>query len=84
MMMLYGIKDNVAGVFEQPYCIINEMVLKRSIINTCKLHSEHPWATNGSDYAVYELGSYDERTGLIKSKEPEYKWLISEVTQLHE
>lgn len=61
---IFCIYDNVAQVYNAPFCAINEAFACRDFENSIK-RADTLLATNPSDFNLMKLGSFDDATGLI-------------------
>lgn len=57
--LMYSVRDDVAEVFQQPFCSINDSTAKRDYIDGV---AESP---HKNDLTLYALGDYNDATGVI-------------------
>lgn len=67
MMYLYGLKDIAANAFIQIIPHKELAVLKRSLKNAVNTPSKDVCYTNPEDFQLFQLGTLDERTGIVTS-----------------
>lgn len=65
MTGLYCIKDVVAQQFGPPMVARTEMAASRSYLAMCSQGKLSP-----EDFEIYQIGTYDEDTGIAKTHEP--------------
>lgn len=63
-MKMYTIHDRAAEVYNQPTFTLNEKIMLR-ILQNCLADPTHNFALNPDDYTLFEMGEYDDNTGLI-------------------
>ena len=62
---LFSIYDKIAHVYAKPILMQNAMVAIRSIRDAME-NKDHEFAKHPEDYALYELGSFDDISGMIE------------------
>lgn len=70
--MLYSIHDTVAGVFMSPFVARSRVDAMRQIAASKASPdvASTPVASKPHDFALYELGSYDDESGVITPAVP--------------
>lgn len=64
---IYSVIDSVAGIYSQPFVMLNEPVAVRVMQNA--VNSEgHNYNMNPEDYALYKIAEFDDVTGEFKSE----------------
>lgn len=77
-LKIYSIRDNRTEAFLRPFFLQNDSVLDRAMIDAVndpqsQLH-QHP-----QDFAVYDLGEFDEQTGQITQCPPTHKYNLVQI-----
>lgn len=62
----YAIKDTKADYYQAPLLFRNNGEVIRALTNTLKT-GDNNLANNPEDFQLYEVGEYDEQTGLIEA-----------------
>ncbi|WNK14992.1 MAG: nonstructural protein [Microvirus sp.] len=68
-MKIYTVNDVKAGAYLQPFFMRANAEAQRafaSLVNDPK----HQFGIHHSDYTLYQIGEFDEDTGIIKSNTP--------------
>ncbi len=74
---IYAIKDTLVG-FMTPYCQVNDAYAKRAFQNAAQDVKPNNVNTNPEDKELYFIGSFDESTGTIEPKNPQFLARASE------
>lgn len=64
-MKLYSIRDCKAEANLLPFCMRSRGEATRAFGDACKKNDGSPLATHPEDFFLFEIGSFDEQTGLI-------------------
>lgn len=64
-MMLYAVHDKAVNAFLPPFAARARGEAMRSFVDACT-DSRHTFNKHADDYVLYELGHFDENTGLLK------------------
>ena len=66
---IYSIKDLKEGKFAQPFYFINDAMAKRALFGSVNYgeKGKSTLADYPTDYDLYKLGEYDEKTGELKT-----------------
>lgn len=56
--------DQKSGLFNQPFFTANVATAERAIEN-CIMDKEHPFSKHPEDYVLFDLGHYDDQTGMF-------------------
>lgn len=64
---VYTIRDNKADAYLQPFFMPNYEVAARAI-SDCVGDVSHNFHVHAQDFALYELGTFDDQTGEITSQ----------------
>lgn len=62
---LFTVRDDVAEAFCLPFCALNVSVASRSFLLGCK-DPESQIGKAPSDYVLYQIGVFDDDTGVIE------------------
>lgn len=60
----YAVYDSKAEAYMQPIFYKTEGEALRAFTNACKL-PEHPFHENAEDFTLFQLGDFDDTTGLM-------------------
>ena len=66
---LYAIRDNVSGVFNNPYEMVNDNVAVRTFREICKNNEDIKY--HAEDLELYKICEYETDTGIITQSIPE-------------
>lgn len=73
MINIYAVRDEKAGLFNQPFCQKNHTVAIRAF--SMEVNRDDPGNVlfhNPEDFTLYELGSFDEDNGaLLRTDKPQ-------------
>lgn len=61
---IYTVYDQVAGVYQHPFVMLNDDVATRVMRNSVN-NPEHNFALNPEDYTLYRIGWFDDEDGSI-------------------
>lgn len=64
MMKFFSVFDSAAGLFGRPFVDQSVGVAVRGFADECR-RKESPLAAHPQDYILYELGEFDQDTGVI-------------------
>lgn len=64
MMVLFSVYDSKAEAFARPFVAATKGVAVRQWIEACNT-PEHEFCKFSTDYALFELATFDEQTGLL-------------------
>ena len=66
---IYSLQDKAAGIYNTPFFVLSPAVAERSFVALAQDLSttvgQHP-----RDFVLYEIGSFNDQTGLIDPCEP--------------
>lgn len=68
-MNIYSIFDNKALAYNQPFLMKNDNMATRAFSNLAN-DPESNISANPDDFVLYQIGSFDETTGLISHLDP--------------
>lgn len=71
-LKIYSVRDSKTEAFARPFFLQNDQVMHRAILGA-KMDTESAMSKHAEDYSVYEIGTFDEDSGQIESKPPEFK-----------
>lgn len=71
-MILYSVKDNVSGQFYPPEASTRDEVIIRNYQNAVNNEKNGLLYTNSSDFTLYKVGTFDEKSGKIVACEPDF------------
>lgn len=74
MMMLFVVKDSKAGIFTRPFFLPSIGAACR-FVSDLVVDRESPLHAHPSDYSLWELGSFEEQTGVLVSH-PSPKFIL--------
>lgn len=69
MLGVYTIRDSAAEAFMRPFFAQGKGSAIRSFQDLCN-DPEHPVGQHPEDYSLFEVGSFDEVTGVLDGHEP--------------
>ena len=69
ILRLFAIQDVKLGAFSPPIASANEGTCQRTIQDWMR-NSQHPFAMHPGDYNLYEVGKFDELTGMVEQDAP--------------
>ena len=69
-LKMYAIHDNQAEIFMRPMYFNTEGLAKRAFLNAL-VSEESEISRFPADYALYEIGEYDDENGIPAGKVPE-------------
>lgn len=61
--MIFSLFDKVSGGYMAPMFVANAAVVMRDVGDAVRKGDGNPLAAHPADYALYELGSFDDETG---------------------
>lgn len=70
MKMMYSFYDEKACFFLPPVVIENFASLSRSLRSAASENMDAPFVRYPSDFVIYEVGSFDELTGVVSGVSP--------------
>lgn len=70
IMLVFTVRDEKVGAFMPPFFARSRGEAVRSFMQVFD-DKEHAFARSPGDYVLYALGSFDDNSGLIDSREPE-------------
>lgn len=62
--VMFSVLDKPARVFIRPWCVRHEAEAIRSFYETA-VDSAHQFAKHPEDFVLYELGTFDDGSGLV-------------------
>jgi hypothetical protein len=68
-MKVYSVYDVKMGLYDKPFYQHNKLQAIRSFADAVN-DSESPFFKHPEDYRLFELGEYDQDTGLFKTDQP--------------
>lgn len=72
LLKMFTIRDARAKAYMQPFFSLNSDTAIRSV-EMCLRDPNHEFSKNPNDYSVYEIGEYDDTTGMVEpGVQPEY------------
>lgn len=75
-MKIFTVYDNVAEVYLRPFFCLNTGEAIRTFSDLVN-DPNTPFAKHPTDYALYELGGYNDMNGLVHPKNPEPLRLVT-------
>lgn len=63
-LKMYCAYDSVSCAHQTPVCMLNRGVAVRAYINDLKRGKESQYYENAADWTFFEIGEYDDSTGL--------------------
>lgn len=66
MINVYAVKDDVSGSYNQPFLMVNDQIAVRGF-KTLAEDTSTDIGKYPTDFSLYRLGEYDEKTGVILS-----------------
>ena len=79
MQKLYVIRDTKMLTYRNPVACPNVAVMTRELTEVAN-NPESPFSKHATDYELYEIGEFDEKTGLIIGQEqPVFILTLSEL-----
>lgn len=66
MINVYAVKDDVSSSFNQPFLMVNDQIAIRGF-KTLAQDESTDIGKYPTDFSLYRLGQYDEKTGVILS-----------------
>lgn len=64
-MNIYSIRDSKAEASLLPFCMRSRGEVTRAFGDACKKNDGSPLASHPEDYILFEIGTFDEQTGLV-------------------
>lgn len=64
-VFVYNIYDEKAGAFLRPFFMPSMAAARRAVATIVNGEEDHIFKTNPSDFTLFEIGEYDDNTGLI-------------------
>lgn len=65
-LIMFSIRDDVVGAFNRPYCMLSRGQAVRSFQDeVTRPDDNNPMYKHPADYAMYQLGEFDEESGKI-------------------
>lgn len=77
-LKIYSIRDNRTEAFMRPFFLQNNSVLDRALIDAVN-NPETQFHQHPEDYAVYDLGEFNEQTGEITSIPPIHMYNLIQI-----
>lgn len=68
IVQIYSVYDKKAAAYLQPFFIQNEGMAIRAVTEVVQ-EEGHAFNKHAQDYALYQLGTYDDSTGKITAKD---------------
>lgn len=69
---LFSVRDAKAEAFIPPFVLPNEAMAVREFTG-CVNDRQHAFSRNAEDYSLYEVGTFDDQTGVItRPNEPRF------------
>jgi len=75
---LFSVNDTVGDVFHPPMAFASEGVCLRALKQVLATPT-HPYAVNPRDYVVYEVGQFDEASGMVIQDAPRRICVLSQL-----
>lgn len=69
LMKVFSVRDMKSEAFLQPYFSVNQGTALRAFDEACQ-KQDSPFYKYPNDYVLYEIGSYDDETGLLTALTP--------------
>ena len=80
-MKLYSIRDTKMNTYNAPVGSPNVAVITRDLTEIVN-NPEHRWSKHASDFELFEVAEYDEKTGVITAPEkPDFILTLSELKE---
>lgn len=70
-MKIFSIRDNAADAYMQPWFSRNVETARREVSEAVN-SGDHQFARHAHDYALWEIGEFDETTGNINAYPPQF------------
>jgi len=61
---IFSVRDNKADAFLPPFFLPNRAMAVRSF-GECANHPSHQFCKHSTDYALFELGEFDDHSGML-------------------
>lgn len=69
--MVFSVHDQVADVWTNPMVDFNEATAERKFANSIE-EPDHQFHRNPEDFALYCIGTYDDTSGELEGRMPEF------------
>lgn len=69
IVRVFAVQDIQGGFFHPPMCAMTEGMFLR-MMSDMVASKGHPYNLHPADYMMYEIGEYDELTGLLTPSQP--------------
>lgn len=69
-LRLFSVHDLKLGAFSPPFAAANEGTALRTLSDMLTGNPRHPFAMHPGDYVCYEVGEFDELTGMVVQSVP--------------
>lgn len=72
---LFTIFDSKTQCYDQPFFGVNSLDLIRQLgnmFNEPKQQAENKLFLNAEDYSVFRIGTFDKKTGVLKTEQPQH------------
>ncbi|WNK13435.1 MAG: nonstructural protein [Microvirus sp.] len=66
---MYSVYDNKAQAYLGPFCCVNSMVALRMFGDSAS-DVNHMFHRHPLDYHLFEVGEFDDQTGLVEARAP--------------
>lgn len=64
-LRLFSVHDLKLGAFSPPFAAANEGTALRTLTDMISNSPRHPFALHPGDYVCYEIGEFDELSGMV-------------------
>lgn len=80
VMKMYTVKDVKTGIFNAPvYCHNTAHAMR--VMSSVFQNDEHQYSLWPEDFTLYEVGSFDDNTGVITGVDPIYICTFAELKE---
>lgn len=69
-LRLFSVHDLKLGAFSPPFAAANEGTALRNLSDSMSQNPRHPFTLHPGDYVCFEVGEFDELTGMVIQSVP--------------
>lgn len=69
MLKIFCVRDNAVEAYMRPFYQVTRAAAIRDFTEACS-QGDSPFAKHPSDYTLFEIGVFDETTGILEGGEP--------------
>jgi len=81
-LRMFSVQDLKLGAFSPPFSASNEATAVRTVSDMLSANPRHPFALHPGDYVLYEVGQFDELTGMVVQGVPRSVCSVSDLVNL--